>query len=82
MSIKSKIHPGAAAAGWAALGIISLFLGNTIYVYLFEQIQGKKPPSPDSVFALVMSEYPGLVHGGSVHWEMHAPGAYTGYSGR
>lgn len=45
-----------------------------------EQIQGKKQPSPESVFALDMSECPGLVQGGSLHWEIHAPGVYTGES--
>lgn len=71
-----------ASAGWAALGIMSLLLGNIIYVLLFDlwTVPGQEAPSPQSVFALVMSECPGLVHGGSLHWEMQAPGYRTGES--
>lgn len=71
-----------ASAGWAALGIMSLLLGNIIYVLLFDlwTVPGQEAPSPQSVFALVTSECPGLVHGGSLHWETQAPGYRTGES--
>lgn len=42
-----------------------------------ELIQGKKQPSPEPVFALTMAQCPGLVQGGSLHWELHAAGACT-----